>query len=332
MLQGVVDAMSELLGCPATLEDREFNLIAYASQSDRIDPIREASILSRHSTTEVREWFEAFGIATADEPVRTPADRQAGTLPRLCIPAQWRGMTYGYFWVFDGARPLGSAVLEQASELAAQAGALLAQQSRVRQDIQLLVRAMLSADPAARAHAASELSAVTGLAMDSHASCVVIASVSTQEAVEPIQLPQHLPSAQLPNHEIVVVAPRFEAGDRSITENLVKFVGSSDQPSGVSCDYICAVGAIVNGLEQLRSSWLDARVAARAARSDTSLRPIVKGLTVYGQVLGGTLNIARIFQESKQRFNQFNGTSLKKPSYARAEYRSLEKRIVSERE
>src|SRR5690349_18999074 len=80
-LQELVDEVSALLGAPATLEDRDFRLIAFcAHESDEsaTDPIRTRSILTRRSSAEVRRYFEGFGIARASGPLCVPADPAAG--------------------------------------------------------------------------------------------------------------------------------------------------------------------------------------------------------------------------------------------------------------
>lgn len=84
--QELVDEISELLGVPATLENRDFELIAfgaYDSEGDldpsALDPVRTRSILTRRSTTAVRTWFEGFGITRASGPVRIPPTPEAGS-------------------------------------------------------------------------------------------------------------------------------------------------------------------------------------------------------------------------------------------------------------
>ena len=57
-LQDIVDEVSRLLGRPAILEDRHFNLVAFCSHGGEIDEVRQHSILQRGSTAAVREWFE----------------------------------------------------------------------------------------------------------------------------------------------------------------------------------------------------------------------------------------------------------------------------------
>lgn len=158
--QELTDAVSELLGAPATLEDRDFRLVAFAAHHGDLDPVRAGSILRRGSDPQIRAWFESFGIARASAPLRTPADPVTGTLERLCLPARHRGVTYGYLWLLDGgAIGLDDPRLPEAMELAAEAGTkLAASPSRVlegllspAQDERAAAEGLLSGHPLATA-------------------------------------------------------------------------------------------------------------------------------------------------------------------------------------
>lgn len=101
--QELVDEISALLGVPATLENRDFGLVAFgAHDSDddtAMDPVRTRSILTRRSTPAVRAWFEGFGIARATGPVRSPPRRRrvcsgAGSVCRYAIGGSC-SVTYG---------------------------------------------------------------------------------------------------------------------------------------------------------------------------------------------------------------------------------------------
>lgn len=94
-LQDLVERAADLLGAPATLEDRDFHLVAYAAHGSTIDPVRTDSIPHRRSSEEVRARFERYGIARATGPVHIPADPEADLLARLCLPVRWKGLTYG---------------------------------------------------------------------------------------------------------------------------------------------------------------------------------------------------------------------------------------------
>src|SRR5512133_468466 len=136
-LQELVDEVSRLLAAPATLEDADFTLLAFCAHDDSsaatMDAVRTRSILTRGSPAPTRAWFEEFGIASAEAPLRTPADEAAGIRTRLVIPVRHAGSTRGYLWLLDGGRidPAdgGDAALAAAVELAADAGRILAERA-----------------------------------------------------------------------------------------------------------------------------------------------------------------------------------------------------------
>ncbi|WP_326587857.1 PucR family transcriptional regulator [Streptomyces sp. NBC_01294] len=154
--QDLVDEISALLGAPATLENRDFRLIAFGahdSDSDSgeltLDPVRTRSILTRQSTAAVRSWFEGFGIARATGPVRIPAAPDAGVFRgRICLPVRYRGIVQGYVWLLDqepghpGPEP---AALAAAMEVAERIGVLLAEEAKAGADLSREFLAVLTA-------------------------------------------------------------------------------------------------------------------------------------------------------------------------------------------
>ncbi|NUR83126.1 MAG: PucR family transcriptional regulator, partial [Nonomuraea sp.] len=155
-LQETVDEIARLLGASATLEDRTFRLLAYGAQHGDIDTVRQESILRKRATGEVRAYFERYGIARAQGPVRIPADADLGVLARVCWPLRHREVTYGYLWLLESGS-LTDTRLAQVAPLVARAAAELAQEARSRQDLGRDLRALLSADPEERAGASIDL-------------------------------------------------------------------------------------------------------------------------------------------------------------------------------
>ncbi|MFD9535620.1 helix-turn-helix domain-containing protein [Streptomyces sp. NPDC060010] len=153
--QDLVDEISALLGAPATLENRDFRLIAFGAHDGdddtAMDPVRTRSILTRQSTAAVRSWFEGFGIARATGPVRIPSAPEAGVVRgRLCLPVRYRGIVQGYVWLLDpesgpDAGP-GPAALTAAMEVAERMGVLLAEEAKAGADLSREFRAALTAD------------------------------------------------------------------------------------------------------------------------------------------------------------------------------------------
>ncbi|MEU6771942.1 helix-turn-helix domain-containing protein [Streptomyces sp. NPDC046759] len=152
--QELVDEISELLGVPATLENRHFELIAFgAYDSDdeldpsALDPVRTRSILTRRSTATVRTWFEGFGITRATGPVRIPPSPEAGVYRgRICLPVRHRGVVLGYVWLLDGDPGPTDAQLAAAMEVAGRIGALLADEAEAGAGLSRELRAVLTAE------------------------------------------------------------------------------------------------------------------------------------------------------------------------------------------
>lgn len=150
----LVDEISELLGAPATLENRDFELIAfgaYDSEGDldpsALDPVRTRSILTRRSTAAVRAWFEGFGITRATGPVRIPPTPEAGVYRgRICLPVRHRGVVHGYVWLLDDDPGPSERQLTAAMGVTARIGALLADEAQHGADLSRELRAVLTAE------------------------------------------------------------------------------------------------------------------------------------------------------------------------------------------
>ncbi|MER7566552.1 helix-turn-helix domain-containing protein [Streptomyces sp. NPDC097941] len=152
--QELVDEISELLGVPATLENRDFELIAfgaYDSEGDldpsALDPVRTRSILTRRSTAAVRTWFEGFGITRASGPVRIPPTPEAGVYRgRICLPVRHRGVVLGYVWLLESEPGPTDRQLDAAMRVTARIGALLADEAQHGADLSRELRAVLTAE------------------------------------------------------------------------------------------------------------------------------------------------------------------------------------------
>ncbi|MYV38304.1 PucR family transcriptional regulator, partial [Streptomyces sp. SID1328] len=152
--QELVDEISELLGAPATLENRDFELIAFGAYDSEgeldptaLDPVRARSILTRRSTSAVRAWFEGFGITRATEPVRIPPTPEAGVYRgRICLPVRHRGVVLGYVWLLDDDPGPSDAQLAAAMPVTGRIGALLADEARAGAGLGRELRAVLTAE------------------------------------------------------------------------------------------------------------------------------------------------------------------------------------------
>ena len=268
--QDLVDGISRLADASATLEDRDFNLVAFASQSGGLDEIRERSILQRRSTPEVRAWFEGFGIARSDRPVRTPADPEHGVLPRVCLPARWNGVTYGYVWLLESDGPLDDELLNGAMHEAARAGALLAQQARVRQRTEERLQNLLSPERAVAEEAAEEIAAVGLVERDRRVSVMVLETVRGEDwqsvPLNLWRLPRSVLAAAETDHiSLLVPEPHSVADIGNRARELYR--------ERHMADVIAGIGSPREDLAEARASWREARLAARVARAVPAFRP-----------------------------------------------------------
>jgi sugar diacid utilization regulator len=276
--QDVVDEVSRLLGRPATLEDRDFNLVAFGSHGDRIDEVRLRSILQRHSTPEVRDWFESFGIATSEVPIRTPAAPDLGVLPRLCVPVRWRGVTYGYLWLLDEDEAVDEEQTAVAASLAERAGALLAQQARSREELDHTVADLLSADAEARSRAADTIHALGTVPPDSPVAAVVLRRTGSESRLVPVnlwRLPRSVLGVSTDEHSTLLVP--VPDGDLGAVRDLAHQARElyDDRLTAAERDrLVVGVGGFRRGLAEVRESWVEARLATRVAEVVPSARPV----------------------------------------------------------
>ncbi|MFG3403548.1 PucR family transcriptional regulator [Streptomyces sp. NPDC048142] len=280
--QELVDEISALLDAPATLENRDFGLVAFgAHDSDddtAMDPVRTRSILTRRSTPAVRAWFEGFGITRATGPVRIPAAPEAGVFrDRVCLPVRHRGVVLGYVWLLDADPGPTDEQLAAAMEVAARIGALLSDEARAGADLSREFGAVLAAGPG-RQHDTAVAALGEALGRDAEglhtvvcvtpwaddtpsvrgvASAAALASVAAPGAAGPVSLAA-LVRLRSPDR----LDPALSAADRLRTTAGPAATGGIAAPR--------------RGLDALTVSWREATAAARAARAETRFGPVAR--------------------------------------------------------
>jgi hypothetical protein len=273
-LQDLVDGISRLTATPATLEDRDFNLVAFASQSDGLDLVRQRSILHRRSSPEVRAWFEGFGIVRSETPVRTPADPANGVMPRVCLPARWNGVTYGYVWLLDGGGRLDDALLKDAMHEASRAGTLLAQQARVRQRMADHLQNLLSPEAATAEDAAAEISTLGLVERDRRVAVVVLETLRAADwqsvPLNMWRLPRSVLAAAQNDHISLLVPEPHSVADIAgrALELYAEHLGT-DRRDGV----LVGIGSPRDDLAAAYASWREARLAVHVGRAVPDFRP-----------------------------------------------------------
>lgn len=184
-LQELVDEAARITAMAVTLEDREFNLVAFCAHQNVADEVRRDSILTRRSTSQVRKYYESFGIARADGPVRIPADERRGRLGRVCVPVRWQSVTYGYLWLLED-HAVDPALLPELLDLANRAGFELARHARLRDDLGWKVGDLLSTYPETRARAAREIAESWSKPEATPVAAVVLRAADGESAPAPV--------------------------------------------------------------------------------------------------------------------------------------------------
>jgi hypothetical protein len=277
--QDIVDEVSRLLGRPVTLEDRSFNLVAFGSHDSQVDEVRLRSILQRHSTREVQDWFENFGIATSDVPVRTPTSADLGVVSRLCLPVRWNGVTYGYLWLLDEHAGIDEARVPDAMALAGRAGTLMAQQARAREELQFTVQDLLSADPEAVERAATEIHDLGIIGREVPVAAVELRLMTPGPArLVPMnlwRLPRSVLAAAGDEHHTLLVPVGSKGLElvRDIARQAWELYAER-LPAAARDGLVAGIGGIRPDLSEARASCLEARLATRVGEVVPAQRPI----------------------------------------------------------
>ncbi|GAB2875478.1 helix-turn-helix domain-containing protein [Streptomyces deserti] len=311
--QELVDEISELLGAPATLENRDFELIAfgaYDSEGDldpsALDPVRTRSILTRRSTAAVRAWFEGFGITRAIGPVRIPPSQEAGVYRgRICLPVRHRGVVHGYVWLLDGDPGPSERQLEAAMRVTARIGALLADEAQHGADLSRELRAVLTAERDwQRDMAIAELRTALGARADGLHTVVCVApwpSADPDDAPSVRTVPGATALCTVPwattgqclallmrLRSTDVLTPAISAASRLLERARPgipagpagRSANSTDPTAAGSTAAAAGIAAPRTGLADLGAAWREASAAARAALAEPRFGPVAEWTSI----------------------------------------------------
>ncbi|WP_030617015.1 PucR family transcriptional regulator [Streptomyces fulvoviolaceus] len=298
----LVDEISELLGVPATLENRDFELIAfgaYDSEGDldpsALDPVRTRSILTRRSTATVRTWFEGFGITRATGPVRIPPTPEAGVYRgRICLPVRHRGVVLGYVWLLESDPGPTEHQLTAAMAVTVRIGALLADEAQHGADLSRELRAVLTAERGWQGDmAVAALRTALGTRGDGPHAVVCVApwpSADPDDAPSPRTVPHTTALCTVPwgttGQSLAVLVrlrspevrtPALTAASRLLGEG-ARTAGVGE-PRGGSAR-TAGVGDPRVGLAELPAAWQEASAAARAALAEPRLGPVAEWASI----------------------------------------------------
>ncbi|HZF87990.1 helix-turn-helix domain-containing protein [Streptomyces sp.] len=283
--QELVDEISELLGAPATLENRDFELIAFGAydsegelDASALDPVRTRSILTRRSTAAVRAWFEGFGITRATGPVRIPPTPEAGVYRgRICLPVRHRGVVLGYVWLLEDEPGPSERQLAAAMEVTARIGALLADEAQHGADLTRELRAVLATERGwQRDMAVAALRTALGPRGDGPHAVVCVAPWPSAD-------PDDAPSARALPHTTALCTVPWGTTGQSLAALVRLRAADVTAPALSTASRLLREGARAAGVSQPRAglaelgtSWREASAAARAALAEPRLGPVAE--------------------------------------------------------
>ncbi|MBC2902963.1 helix-turn-helix domain-containing protein [Streptomyces cupreus] len=285
--QELVDEISELLGAPATLENRDFELIAFGAydsedelDASALDPVRTRSILTRRSTAAVRAWFEGFGITRASAPVRIPPTPEAGVYRgRIGLPVRHRGVVLGYVWLLDDDPGPTDRRLAAAMDVTVRIGDLLADEAQHGADLTRELRAVLTAERDwQRDMAVAELRTALGPRADSLHTVVCVApwpSADPDDAPSVRTVPGAMALCTVPwgttDHSLALLirlrSPQLLTPATSAAGRLLERAGGHGG---------AGLAAARAGLVELGAAWREASAAARAVLAEPRLGPVAQ--------------------------------------------------------
>jgi hypothetical protein len=124
-VQDEVEALAAHLGCAVLIEDPRHRPLWWSTQRD-IDGTRLRTILQREVPPAAAALVSRLGLASAEQPVRTPTVPEADMAERWCVPVREGRQLYGYLWVLDADGRVGEMDLPAAIECAYLAARTLA--------------------------------------------------------------------------------------------------------------------------------------------------------------------------------------------------------------
>ncbi|GGS10500.1 transcriptional regulator [Streptomyces aureoverticillatus] len=298
--QELVDEISALLGAPATLENRDFELIAFGAHdggdgldAPDLDPVRTRSILTRRSTAQVRAWFESFGITRATGPVRIPPTPEAGVhRGRVCLPVRHRGFALGYVWLLDDEPGPTDAQLTAAMEVAARIGALLADEAQAGADLTREFRAALTAERGwQRDMTVAALRTALGPRADGLHAVVCVAPwrspgpAHSPDRAGPTADPDDVPALRtVPGATALCSVPWGTAGQSLAVLVRLRSADTLTPALTVAARLVesagkgaaAGVAGARRGLDDVGAAWGEATAAARAALAEPRFAPLAR--------------------------------------------------------
>ncbi len=294
-LQHIVDALAEKLHRSVSIDDPSMRLLAASKHFGDEDPARVRSILDRYAGDEETKFVLSRGIASWTQPGRVPA-HPPNLCSRFCIPLRCHGLRLGYLWLIDAYSTLTGGEIGQAAGTAEHLALLLYRRLVLHEQEQArtggLLRDLLSADPAARAHAVREISDDELVSASDHVAVLsaeafgMADETSREQAAVALGVAVERAARTMPPRSVLAFAQGSRAlmllaraappADDLTDEMAATAVREFNHRKSPSDRLLIGIGSIRRGLAGAAESHRQAATASRAARLLPRLGPVAR--------------------------------------------------------
>lgn len=301
-LQELVNGLAARLGRSVAIDDHQIKLIVASRHFGDEDPVRVQSVMGRGIGAELVSRLAPFGLAQLQEPTRLPAIEEVGLSARWCFPIRWSGVLMGFLWLIDDDS-LSDADRAAAAELAESAGIILyrldAAFERRQADQNAIMRDLLSRERAVRAAAIAEIDE-EGMLSDTRKIRVATLGIESEADAESFEgallgASRELLSTSPARSLLCQVRSRgltvlLASGGRAAAERDAEVAEleriARELERQISATVVVGVGARQASLLSARTSYDQARTAARVATTLPAFGPVAKweNLGVYAML------------------------------------------------
>jgi GAF domain-containing protein len=286
--QELVDALADDLGQPVGVDGLSYEALAYSSQPENIDAVRQHSILRRSTHPSVSAWLGEFSLDSAREPVRLGPNPALGLRARVCIPVRADDRLLGYLWLLDEPERVSDATIAEAVGRAVEIGAVIQrdqtaevnQRSSERDVARAIIEGSLAARPDEAILAASPVyvclvGRIEPTAADG-AAPAARALAQAAERVRRMMSPRHALERSTPLESVLILA--IDQVDSLLTERAAQFARHANIGAAPDAPRIgVGIGGAVRHPLTLHESYRQAGWAAAEALRGRSPGEFVVG-------------------------------------------------------
>lgn len=284
-IQQLIDDLAAQLQRSVVIDDTNVKLLYASRHFDDDDEPRRRALLQRDAGARTIGYVLSQGVATWTKPGIIPSNEELQLRTRVCVPIRWRGILLGLLMVVDSDGTVTPSELQTITEASHELANLMLGEHppEVDEDARAISDALsdlVASEAALRRSAARTLTARLG---DHSERRVRVLQLNTYDDRSPT-VPGHVEasfrhaissagarpaawtvlSATHERSALLLVTSQSEIGDEALTRYAEDLVTRVNAVATDRFKCIAGVGGIGMGWEQVRASFRQAELAARA--------------------------------------------------------------------